>query len=133
MKSKIVIGLRLILGMIFLVFGINGFVQFIPMPPPPTEGPVGAMIAGFAASGYFFPVLKMTEIACGFLLVTGYFVPLALVILAPVILQIFLFHIFLEPTGTVMAVFLVVAELTLAYFYRNAYSSLLTRKTSPLI
>ncbi|OUR97281.1 hypothetical protein A9Q84_13220 [Halobacteriovorax marinus] len=105
---------RLLLGTIFFVFGLNGFFNFISMPPLPEEA--GKFMGGLAGSGYFFPFLKVCEILSGLLLLAGAFVPMALVILAPIILNIFLFHIFLAPGGMVLAIVLVLLECYLAFF-----------------
>ncbi len=64
MKSKVGLGLRIILGLIYFVFGLNGFLQFIPMPPLP-EGPM-ALMGAMMASGYLLPSIKITEIVGGF-------------------------------------------------------------------
>ena len=102
MNSKVTLGARILLGLIFTVFGLNGFFNFIPMPPP--EGAAAAYLGGLAASGYFFPVLKITEIISGLLLLSGRFVPLALLFLAPIVVQIFLMHAFLAPSGLPLAI-----------------------------
>ena len=95
MKAKIPTGARLLLGLIYLVFGLNGLFNFLPSPPMP-ETAMG-FLGGLISSGYFLPVLAATQTMAGFLLLTGFAAPLALVILAPITLQIFLFHVFLTP------------------------------------
>ena len=111
---------RLLLGIIFVVFGLNGFFQFLPMPPMPEHA--GAFLGGLMGSGYFFPFLKGVEVLCGLLLLVGAFVPLAIVVLAPVIINIFLFHAFLAPSGLALPVVIVVLEAYLAFF-SEPYSS----------
>src|SRR5689334_1283698 len=93
---------RLLLGLIFFVFGLNGFLNFIPTPADMPEK-LKAFSGGLMAAGYFFPLLKGTEVICGLLLLTGRFVPLALVVLAPIVLNIFLTHLFLAPSGLGLA------------------------------
>ena len=116
---------RMLLGLIFFVFGLNGFLQFIPMPELSEEG--ASFMGSLAGSGYFFPVLKLTETVCGVFLLTGRFVPLALTIIAPVVVQILLFHVALEPTGMPMAVLLVALTGYLGLFgYRSSFCSLLS-------
>jgi len=95
MKAKIPTGARLLLGLIYFVFGLNGLFNFLPSPPMP-EAAMG-FLGGLVSSGYFVPVLAVTQTIAGFLLLTGFAAPLALVILAPITLQIFLFHMFLTP------------------------------------
>jgi putative oxidoreductase len=106
---------RILLGLLFFVFGLNGFFNFIPTPTDMPEK-VKTFMAGLMATGYFFPVLKGTETICGALLLSGAFVPLALVVLAPIIIQISLFHAFLEPSGLPMVAFIVILEVYLAFF-----------------
>lgn len=107
---------RILLGLMFFVFGLNGFLNFIPTP---TEGIPEKLVTftnGLMATGYFFPLLKGTEVICGALLLIGAFVPLALVVLAPIILNIFLVHAFLEPKGVPMALVIGALEIYLAFF-----------------
>ena len=106
---------RVILGLIFLASGIFGFVTHFAFPPDLPEN-LQAFVKGLAASVYFFPLLKGTEIVCGLMLVSGAFVPLALIVLAPIILNIFLTHLFLAPSGVVTAVVLGLLEIYLAFF-----------------
>lgn len=128
MNNKIAIGARVLLGLIFFVFGLNGFLNFIPQPPLP-EGAV-AYMTGLGSTGYFFPVLKGVEVLAGAALITGIFAPLALIVLAPIIVQIFLFHAILTPgvSNLVMPLALVVLALITAYSYRKKYEPLLQAK-----
>ena len=116
------------LGAIFLIFGLNGFLGFLPTPP--MEGSAAAFMGGLGASGYFFPLLKLTEISIGLALLTRRFVPLALVVLAPISLQILAFHLFLAPQGIALPLFIVVAHVALAYHHRSAYQPLFVSKAS---
>ena len=106
---------RLLMGLIFLGSGI----AFFFTTPPPMEGPIADFMKGMMATGYFFYLLKGAEIVCGALLLSGFFVPLALVILAPVVLNIFLVHTFMMPQGLPMAVLLGVFEIYLAFFSKE--------------
>lgn len=115
MKNKLPMIARIALGLIFFVFGLNGFFQFIPMPEAMPEK-LMAFTSGLAASGYFFPFLKGTEVVCGALLLVGAFVPLALVVLAPIILNIFLVHAFLDPSGLPIAIVIGILEIYLSFF-----------------
>ena len=135
MKKWIDIGAHGFLGLIFTVFGFNGLLMaltgngFIPMPEMPEKA--GALMGAMAATGYFLPVLKVVEITGGVLLLTRRFVPLALVLLAPVIVQIFLFHLFLEPSGLPLGVILVALEAYLGFWlYRDAFRTVLASKSS---
>lgn len=110
--KKIPLIARVLLGLIFLASGISFFFY----TPPPMEGPMGEFFNGMMATKYFFYLLKITEIVCGALLISGYFVPLALVVLAPIILNIFMVHAFLAPQGLITAVVLGALEIYLAFF-----------------
>ena len=116
---------RYFLGAIYFIFGLNGFFQFIPMPPPAPEA--GAFLGALASTGYMFPFIKITEIACGAAFLSGKFTALALVVSAPVTLNILLFHIFLapDPMGTGMAVAMTAASLFLAKTWMDKYKVLL--------
>jgi len=100
------------MGLVFLGSGV----AFFLVPPPPLEGPMGDFFKGMAATGYFFYLLKATEITCGILLLSGRLVPLALVVLAPLILNIFLIHCFMAQDGLPIALVLVALEIYLAFF-----------------
>ena len=125
-SSKIVLVARLALGLIFFVFGLNGFLHFIPQPPAP---PAAAAFAGaLFASGYFFPLLKAVEVAAGALLLAGLFVPLALTLLAPIIVNIAAFHLFLAPGNYAIVGVVLAAELTLAWAHRAAFAPMLAMR-----
>lgn len=116
---------RIILGLIYFVFGLNGFLQFMPMPELTEEG--AALMGALAATGYFFPVLELVEVVSGALLLLGRFVPLALVLLAPVSVQIFLFHTSIEPAGLAMAILILLLQGYLGFVgYRNSFRSVLS-------
>jgi hypothetical protein len=114
--------LRSILGIIFLVFGVNGFFPFIPIPPVP--GRAVSLLAALAASGYMFKLISGTQVVAGALLLVGWMVPLALVILAPIIVNIVAFHVFLAPGGLPLAAVVTVLEIILAWQYREAFRPL---------
>ncbi len=105
---------RLLLGAMFLVFGLNGFFNFLPMPPMPEHA--GAFLGGLAGSGYFFPFLKGVETTCGLLLVVGAFVPLVLIVLAPIVINIILFHAFLAPSGLPVPIVIAILMIYLSFF-----------------
>jgi len=117
---------RVLLGLVFFVFGLNGFLHFIPQPPH--EGVAATFLGGLAASGYFFPLLKGTEVLAGAALLANRFVPLALVVLAPIIVNIFAFHAALDASGVGLAVVLVALEIGLAYAHRKVFAPLLVAK-----
>ena len=118
---------RLFLGLGFTVFGLNSFVHFMPLPAP--RPGAGAFLGALGASGYLFPLLSATEVVTGLLLLRGLFVPLALTLLAPILVNIIGFHLFLEPSGLPVPLALVAAEIYLAWTYRAAFAPLLHRRT----
>lgn len=126
--SKAITGARIVLGLIFVVFGLNGFLQFLP--PPPLEGSAAAFMGALAATGYMFPLIKGTEVVAGALLLGNRYVPLALVLLAPVVVNIVLFHTVLAPPNPVT--FMVVGLLGfLAWAYRDSYQGVLAAIAKP--
>lgn len=128
----VMIVVRTLMGLLFLLSSVTYFLMVfgvMPMPEIP-EGPLKSFNAGLAASGYFFTLLKATELVCGILLLAGRFVPLALVILSPIIINIFLVHVFLapDPASLAIASFLVIANIFLAWYHWDAFRPLLTPK-----
>ena len=109
---------RIILGLIFVLFGSNAFLRFLPMPPLP-QGLVGLYLKAFFESGYVYVIGGM-QLISGLLLLIGRFVPLGLTILAAIIFNIWVFHILMAPEGFPPA--LVVTALWLFSFWRNRES-----------
>src|SRR5258706_8733240 len=114
---------RLLLGAGFFVFGLNGFLHFLPTPPLPA--PAGNFLGALVATGYMFPLIKGTEVVAGALLLGNRFAPLALALLAPVLVNIVAFHAVLAPAGLAVPLVLLAAVLYLAYAYRTAYGPML--------
>ena len=111
---------RVLLGLVFVVFGSNIFLHFIPMPPPP-PGLLGDFTRALFVSHYLHFV-AMFQIVGGLLLLIGRFVPLGLVLLAPVIVNIDLVHLLLDPSGLPMAVVISILEIFLIWRYRDAFA-----------
>ena len=148
---------RVLLGLIFFVFGLNGFLGFLPQPPLP-EG-AGAFIGSLIATGYLFPLLKGTEVLAGALLLSNRFVPLALTLLAPILVNIVAFHallaggglglplVLLAPVVVNIAAFhlrftpaqvglslaILALELFLAWSYRAAFAPMLSAAATPTL
>ena len=121
---------RVLLGLVFFVCGLDGFLHFLPQPTePPSEGAMALAIA-LMKSGYMVPQIKGTEVAVGALLLGNRFVPLALILIAPVLVNIFAFHAFLAPSGLVLASVLVALEIHLAWVNRSAYRPLFAARRS---
>lgn len=115
MNSKLTMVLRLLLGLILLVFGANKFFQF--MPAPPTEGAPADFMGALFATGYMFPMVAITEIVAGALLLTNKWTGLALILAAIISVNILLFHIMLAPAS--IAAGAVVAILNVVLIYAN--------------
>jgi putative oxidoreductase len=92
---------RLFLGLLFTVFGLNGFLHFIPMPPP--SGVAGQFFGALFVSNYLVPIFAL-QVISGILLLVNRFVPIALTILSPIIVNILLFHVLMNPAGLGLAV-----------------------------
>jgi putative oxidoreductase len=129
MRTKVTLAARIVLGLIFLVFGLNGFFHFLPQPP--MSGPPADFIGALLATGYLFPLLKGTEVITGTLLLSGRLVPLALTVLAPVVVNIVGFHLFLAPSGLPLALVVVALGVFLAWSYRSAFSGILNVNAAP--
>lgn len=130
-KTIGVAGARVLLGLIFLVFGLNFFFQFLPTPPQ-TGDAAESFTTGLFLSGYFFPFLKAIEIVLGIALLTGVFVPLALVILMPITINIFLFHVFLTD-NPLMSVVILALNVYVSWAYRDYYKPLLKAKAFSVV
>lgn len=122
MKYVIIIA-RVLLGLVFTVFGLNGFLHFIGAMPE-MQGQAGAFITALASSGYLY-VIAFLQVVGGLCLLFGArFVPLGLTLLGPVIVNIVLFHIFLEPAGLPMAIALSALALFLLWIYRFKFPAI---------
>ena len=122
---------RILMGLIFLVFGLNGFLHFIPQPKTPMPEGAASFAGALLKTGYMFPMVMGTQLLVGVLLLLNRFVPLALALLAPVVVNIVAFHVFLAPSGLVLALVVLVLELHLAWAYRNAFRPMLKLRTQP--
>jgi putative oxidoreductase len=114
---------RILLGLIFVFFGSNGFLHFLPMPPLP-QGVTGEYLHAFFASGYVY-VISGFQVAGGLLLLIGRFVPLGLTILAAIIVNIWTFHLLMAPAGLPPAIFVTILELFLVWSYRDRFAGIL--------
>ena len=123
---------RILLGAVFFVFGVNGFLNFIPQPTTPLPAGATAFLGALINTGYMLPLISVTQLAVGALLLANRVVPLALTLLAPFIVNSILFHIFLEPSGRPLALVVLGAELYLAWSYREAFRPLLTPRAAPI-
>jgi len=120
------------MGLPLIVFGLNGFFNYIPPPTTPLPEKAAAFAGALANSGYMMQLIGATQLTVGLLLVLNRFVPLALALFAPFIVNSIAFHFFLEHSGLPMATVFLVMEVYLAWVYRNAYRPILTTRATPM-
>ncbi|MDQ1639167.1 MAG: putative oxidoreductase [Pyrinomonadaceae bacterium] len=119
---------RLLLGLVFLVFGLNGFLNFLSMGPMPT-GLAGQFFAALFMSHYIW-VIAALQIAGGALLLVNRFVPLGLVLLGPILVNIICYHVFLNVMGWPLALVVVVLWFIVFYSRRQYFSGIFVQQTS---
>jgi putative oxidoreductase len=117
---------RLLMGLVFFVFGLNGFLHFIPAPPP--TGLAG-QFAGILFTSHLYVVIFAVQTIGGLLLLVNRFVPLALIILGPVIVNIFFFHLFMAPSGLPLAIVVVALWVIVAMRNKEHLAGILTHRT----
>lgn len=118
--------LRILLGFLYLVFGLDYFLHFIPYQPMHT-GPAADLKAGLMGTGYIYPMMKTMQVLGGLSLMINRYAPFSAVMLFPISLNVFLFHTILVPSGFLMGVFLLVPNLFLGYAYREYYKGLFVK------
>jgi uncharacterized membrane protein YphA (DoxX/SURF4 family) len=120
---------RVLMGLIFVFFGLNGFLNFLP-PMPMPEG-AAAFAGALVKTGYLYQLVMGTQLIVGVLLLTNRFVPLALALIAPIVVNIVALHIFLAPSGLPLAIVVLALEVYLAWAYRSAFHAMLTVRATP--
>lgn len=116
---------RILFGALLLFASISFFLQ--SGETPELSGPMATFMAGILASQYLLPLAKVVELICGIAFVSGFYVPLATVVIFPITVNIVLIHVFLEPNGLPMAAAVLAANLFLAYAHRDRYKGLLEK------
>jgi uncharacterized membrane protein YphA (DoxX/SURF4 family) len=119
---------RYLLGLIFLVFGLNGFLHFIPMPPP--KGLAAQQFGGAIFASHYWVVVFGLQVLGGVLLLVNRFVPLALVLLGPVIVNIFFFHALMAPEGLPLAIVVVLLWSILAVRYKQYLAGIFVQRAA---
>lgn len=123
MKIATVIA-RVLLGLIFVVFGLNAFLHFLPMPP--MSGPAGQFMGAMVVTGYY-SIIALLQIVGGVLLLAGRYVTFGLTLLVPVIVNIIMFHLFMSHAGAGLAVIVTLLALFLLWNYRRNFTCLLQK------
>jgi len=124
MNSKVTMVLRIILGLILIVFGANKFIRF--MPSPELREAAGNFMVALASTGYMFPLIGAVEVIVGILLILNKWVPFAVVLLAPVAVNMVLFHLKLAPGGIVPAALVAIINGFLIYVNWDKFKALFT-------
>lgn len=125
MKIALVI-VRILLGMLFLFASVSFFFNLIT--PPELTGNTKLFMDGVIATGYLMQLIKATELVCGLAFVSGLFVPLAATVIAPISINIFLYHLFVDTSGLPVAVFVLLANIVIAYGHRDKFKPMLRAK-----
>ncbi|HLU66889.1 MAG TPA: hypothetical protein VKZ63_11475 [Kofleriaceae bacterium] len=120
---------RILLGLGFTAFALNYFVPFLPPPAEPPPPAALEFLGAFASSG-FLTLVKAIELVAGLLLLAGLFVPLALTLLAPILVGIVAYHLLLAPDGLGLVVLLLALEIGLAWAYRASFAPMLKARAS---
>lgn len=122
---------RILMGLLFLVFGLNGFLHFIPQAKTPMPEAAAAFAGALMKTGYMMPLIMGTQLLVGLLLLLNRFVPLALALIAPIIVGIVSFHIFLVPATIGPGLVALFLELYLAWAYGDAFRPMLAARVKP--
>ena len=126
MKAKLNLIVRVVFGLLFVVFGLNGFLSFIPLPQPTPEA--GEFLGALFKTGFIFPVIKTIEILVGLALLANRFTSIAQVVLAPILTVITLHNFILDPSGIGMSTALVIMFGFLVYNHKDNYKQLFEAK-----
>jgi putative oxidoreductase len=128
MKVAVLIA-RILLGLIFVIFGLNFFFpQVLHMTPPPMSKEAMAFSGGLWGSGYFFQYMKVIEIVSGLFLLLNRYTAFFLLVLLPISVNVFLFHTILAPMGAPMGIAVLVLNVFLCIGYIKYYKSVFTAK-----
>ncbi len=130
--NRLVVAARIVLALPLLIFGLDGLLGFLPADVYPEHGSQATeFLEAIMGSGYLWQVLKIVEVAVAISLISGRFVPLAILMLSPVVVNIVGFHLTMEPEGTGLALLLVVLLAFLAWAYRASFRLLFVSDARP--
>ena len=120
---------RYLLGLMFTIFGLNGFFHFIPQPPP--HEPLALQYMGVMIQSHYFVLVFLLQLLAGLLLLANRFVPLALTLLAPILVNVLLFHILMNPEGVGAGLFATILWLLVFLSVRNAFAGIFAARAVP--
>ena len=119
---------RILVGILFIFSSLSFLLNLIV--PPEQTGNMKIFMDGMIASGYLFQTIKILELICGLAFLSGFFVPLASILISPIIINILMVHIFLDPNGLPIAIIVVRANLFIAHMNREVFLPLLKPKNN---
>ncbi|MFK5976636.1 MAG: hypothetical protein QM493_09030 [Sulfurovum sp.] len=122
MKDKIFLGIQILSGLMLVVFGLNKFLHFMPMPPMSPE--MVEYMTALMATGFMFPLIAVIEILAGLAFISNKFAGLMAIIVTPVIVNALLAHIFLDPSGAGGAGFILFAIIIVMIRHKDRYSEI---------
>lgn len=122
---------RILLGLIFLIIGLNGFLNFIPQPKTPMPAEAIAFAMALIKTGYMNQLVSGTQVIVAVLLLLNRFVPLALAVIAPVVVNIIAYHVFLDLSMIAPGAVVALLEIYLAWAYRQSYLPMLATRVTP--
>jgi len=131
MKRYLPLVARILLGLLFLIMGLNGFFYFIPTPKTPMPAEAIAFAMALEKTGYMNQLVSGTQVIVGVLLLLNIFVPLALALIAPVIVNIIAYHVFLDFNMIAPGAVVAILEIYLAWAYRKAFLPMLIMRAIP--
>ncbi len=120
---------RILLGLMFTIFGLNGFIHFLQMPAP--ANPLAVQYMTVLTESHYFAFVFLVQLIAGILLLIGRFVPLALALLAPVLANILLYHSLMDPSGLPLGIFATLLWLVAFWSGRSAFYGILRPNIAP--
>lgn len=129
LQQRIILGARVLLGLVFFIVGVIGLLNLAQIPT--RTAAAANFLAALQATGYLYRVVNGIEFVCGAALMLGVFVPFAMVLIAPILANILLYTLFLDPVGLPIAAAVLVVDLFVVWCYRAAFISLFEMKPTP--
>jgi len=122
MKDKLFVGIQVISGLMLVMFGLNGFLQFMPMGE--MNPAMGAYMGALFITGFIFPIVSFIQIIVGISFITNKFTPLMAIIITPVMINAFIAHLFLDPAGIGGSLFIIISIVLVMIRYKGRYKEI---------